>query len=164
MAQDDRTNSADLEAQARIAAAANRRKSFRVPAPTLNVKAWRMEAHERLIDRPLPSRRISLTTIDLGRGGTGALFAAEQVSSHAPVKLGDRIRLEVPSADSEDVILLEGRVTYLRALETDELRVGIEFRPALTESITRRVEKGLDRILADLQRAEIRKIRGAQAA
>jgi hypothetical protein len=126
-----------------------------------------MEMYERLIDRPLPSRRIGLTAVDLGRGGAGAIFSTENptVAPSTPVQLGDRIRLEIPSAESDEPILLEGRVTYLRALEeTEELRVGIEFRPALSEALTRRVEKGLDKILARLQRDEIRKIRGMSAA
>jgi hypothetical protein len=143
---------------------ANRRKNFRVAASSLVVKAWRMESHERLIDRPLPSRRITMNTIDFGRGGAGAMFSAVGApAQRTPLQMGDRVRLQVPltDADQDDTIMLEGRVTYLRAADTDELRVGIEFQPALSESLNQRIDKGLDRILSRLQREEIRKIRGA---
>lgn len=166
MTQPDRNASDNAEAAAQ-GGHANRRKSFRVAAPLLSLRAWRMEAHERLIDRPLPSRRISLTAVDLGRGGAGALFStgnsAMQIAP--PVKLGDRIRLEIPSENGDDFLLLEGRVTYLRAVEeSEELRVGIEFQAGLSESIARRTANGLDKILARLQREEIRKVRGNMAA
>jgi hypothetical protein len=145
-----------------VAADSNRRKHFRVGAASLVVKAWRMEPYERLIDRPLPSRRIVMNTVDLGRGGTGAMFLAESgPAQRASLQLGDRIRLQVPLTDGDESIMLEGRVTYLRVLETEEMRVGIEFQPGLSESLSQRIDKGLDRILARLQREEIRKVRGA---
>ena len=139
---------------------ANRRRSFRVTAGTLGVRAWRMNAYDRLIDRPLPSRRLPLSAIDMGRGGLAAT-----IPSVCLLHCGDRIRLHMPidSHNPDEVLIAEGRVVYVNALREEECRVGLHFQPALSETLARRFDNTLDHLLASLQRDELRRLRNAAA-
>lgn len=164
------TQSVSLANEAR---AANRRESFRVSGQGLAVRAWRMDPYDRLIDRPLPSRKIPLDVSNLGRGGLGG------VAGHADrLNLGDRVRLELPcnvpdpvpadpilakaherltTPDPDDVFLIEAKIVYLYPLPDGTARVGLRFADALTETLARRNENLIDKLLARLQRLAIRR-------
>lgn len=139
---------------------ANRREHFRVDAGELAVRGWRMAAHERLIDRVLPSRRLPLCPIDMGRGGLSAI-----VPSICLPQRGDRVNLSVPvdRDDPTDFVLVEGRVIYVLALREEECRIGLAFQPALTETLTRRFDNTMDRVLSALQRNALRRLRNNAA-
>lgn len=131
----------------------NRRSSFRVTAAAMSVRAWRMDTYDRLIDRARPSRRIAFTPLDMGRGGMAAT-----VPSVCLFHAGDRIRLALPTAeDVDEALLTEVRVVYVNALCEEDCRIGLQFQPALSETLARRFDNALDRILASLQRAELRR-------
>ncbi|HEV7300603.1 MAG TPA: PilZ domain-containing protein [Tepidisphaeraceae bacterium] len=152
-------------APAATGASVNRRRTFRVPADGLTMKAWRMDPHERLIDRPLPSRRIVMSTIDLGRYGAGVVVPVSgpvlpvSINSPTPPALGDRWRLEVPLDTAHTTIMLEGRVASVVPRDDGQLRIGLAFREALSETQVRRINTAMDKLLATLQRVQLRRLR-----
>ena len=141
----------------------NRRRTFRVVVVGLSMKAWRMDPHERLIDRPLPSRRIVMSAIDLGRHGAGTVIptpgAGAPTSATAPVPpaLGDRWRVELLVDTAGQSITLEGRVVSVVPRGDNELRVGLAFQEPFAETQVRRINNVMDKLLATLQRAQIRR-------
>ncbi len=145
----------------------DRREGFRVTADRLSAKAWRMDLHGRLRDRVLPSRRLPMTVIDMGRGGLSAI-----VPSTCLLHEGDRVHLELPTVrsakhniDDDDAAALvcEVRVIYVNAIREEECRIGLQFQPALSEALARRFQNAQDRLLAALQRDELRRQRTAAA-
>jgi hypothetical protein len=153
------------------AANRNRRESFRVAGGGLPVLAWRMDPYDRLIDRPRPSRKISFTISNVGRRGLGGIAACDCLH------LGDRVRIELPTVDALKLassaapppghdyhaVLIEGRVVYAYPLADGSARVGLMFVDALSETMARRTENALDRLLAHLQREAIRRSRNDAA-
>lgn len=144
----------------------DRRHGFRVCAQPLAVRAWRMDAHARLIDRVYPSQRVPLLrAVDIGRGGMGVV-----VPSVCLMHRGDRLHLELPidvhgGTDSPDnTLVCEGRVVYVAALREEECRIGLQFAPALSETLARRFDHALDRILSTLQREALRRLHAASPA
>jgi hypothetical protein len=142
-----------------VTPAANRRRSFRVSAPQLSMRAWRMDAYERLIDRPLPSRRMVMSTVDLGRNGAGVLLPTLpcDAAGTPTIAIGDRWRLEVPLDGGTESLLIEGRIASLRPLKAGEVRIGLVFRDQLTTALVRRAESAINKLMARLEREAIRK-------
>ena len=144
----------------------DRRNGFRVAAGQLQVKAWRMDHYGRLRDRVRPSQRLPLTVIDMGRGGLSAI-----VPSVSVLQIADRVHLEMPIFFGQpqtdeydgDPLVCEGRVVYVNALREEECRIGLQFQAALTETLARRFANAQDRLLAALQRHELRRQRNSAA-
>lgn len=144
----------------------NRRRTFRVAASRLSMKAWRMDPYERLIDRPLPSRRIVLSTMDLSRHGAAVLLpaVAADASGKATAALGDRWRIELPLDEPDEALAIEARITSMLALPDGAQRVGLAFRDQLTATLVRRAESSIPKLLARLEREAIRDRANATAA
>jgi hypothetical protein len=147
--------------------APNRRRAFRVTAVTVPYRAWRMDVGERLFDRPLPSKRLQVTGIDMCPGGVGLLVPGQVFDdASTTLRAGDRLRIEMPAAGEEDdPIVVEGQVTsVVQSSNLAALRVGVEFKPSGSPQFARRDADALAKLLAKLQRADIRAARDARDA
>jgi c-di-GMP-binding flagellar brake protein YcgR len=164
---DGNTISALLLAAPTEITALQRRCSYRVRIvddDAVTIKLWRIGDKAILRDKPTVSAQIKATLRDLSVGGAGILLAPLSQNS---VKLitGQRLRIVLAFPEQEE-LLLEGR---LRCESTGPVGpsiptpAGIQFSKLDQDLASRQTATNLTRLVGELQRKELRRLRLAVA-
>jgi c-di-GMP-binding flagellar brake protein YcgR len=138
--------------------AIQRRTNYRVgvhEGSELTVRVWRIAERIYLGDRPMASQELATDLRDISTGGLGVIF--KQKNGEKPkVMPQDRLRIELKQG--ETIILIEGNSRP--GIEAgDGLRTGISFKSLDKDLEGRQKLAQLTRIVGELQRDEVRRIR-----
>jgi c-di-GMP-binding flagellar brake protein YcgR len=136
-----------------------RRSNYRVHTGAdsgLTVRMWRIPDHAYLKDQPPASTQVPFNLCDLSIGGMGVILG------QASVKLAteQRLRIEI-CPEGQEPLVLEGRLKYSRAGVTPGAgtRAGVQFKKLENDLDGRQALMKLTRIVGDLQREEVRRMR-----
>jgi c-di-GMP-binding flagellar brake protein YcgR len=163
---DGNTISALLLASPTDIKALQRRGSYRVRIvedDAVTIKLWRIGDKAILRDKPTASAQVKATLRDLSVGGAGILLPPVLATS---VKLVTGQRLRIILTLQEQELLLEGR---LRCESTGEMGssvptpAGIQFSKLDQDLAGRQTAATLTRLVGELQRKELRRLRLAAA-
>ena len=140
--------------------AVQRRASYRAPVPPdsdITARAWRIPAQGPAPARPQPSQELPCGVVDLCVGGIGLTFHGAD-GKPPNVTAADRLRIELTCPGGK--LLIEGQVRYpLVPLTTETVRAGVQFKLAGDSKSTRQTVVQLTRIVGELQRDEVRRLR-----
>jgi hypothetical protein len=144
--------------------AIQRRKHFRAPVGPdgdLQARVWRIPPAAPLHLEPPGNLELAARVVDVSVGGVGA-FLLPRDAHQPPVAAGDRLRIEL--ALNAVTVLVEGRVCHVVASPSDPQarRAGVQF--IMDDLASRQVLMALNRIVGELQRAEVRRQRLAAGA
>jgi c-di-GMP-binding flagellar brake protein YcgR len=146
--------------------ALQRRGSYRVrilEEDAVSIKLWRIGDKAFLRDKPTASSQIKATLRDVSVGGVGILLAPLPSTG---VKLVTGQRLRILLAFPQEELLLEGR---LRCEGTGGMGssiptpAGIQFSKLDQDLVGRQTATALTRLVGELQRKELRRLRLAAA-
>lgn len=137
-----------------------RRSNYRVGITAeseVTARVWKIPEHVYLNDRPTALAELKVELRDISLGGLGVIIRARD-GGDPKIVPGQRVRMEVKF--SEVVLLLDGRVRQPTVKDTaDGLRTGIAFKPLDNQLEGRQKLAQLARIVGDLQRDEVRRLR-----
>jgi c-di-GMP-binding flagellar brake protein YcgR len=137
-----------------------RRTNYRVKiteASSISARVWRIPERAYLKDRPMAAQEIVCEVRDLSVGGMGVTFKGE---GKEPVKVSteDRLRIELSHADGK--ILLEGRMRHPKeSVKSPQVRAGLQFKALENDIDGRQIIAQLTRIVGEMQREEVRRMR-----
>ena len=138
--------------------AVQRRNDYRVRVlpEDVGVRVWRMPRGAGLQDKPLPSRELTALAIDLSVGGLGVTLIGKD---RKPPLVDPADRLRVALNFPQVSLLLEARLRHPPPpYATDVVKAGLQF--IFTEDMAgRQARAGLTRVVGELQRDEIRRLR-----
>jgi c-di-GMP-binding flagellar brake protein YcgR len=141
--------------------AVQRRSNYRVCVPEdseLRVRLWRVPEHVIITDKPQASQELITTVRDISIGGVGVMLQGRN-SEPAKVLVGERLRLALHYKEMDELVL-EGRVRFLPCQGiSGPARAGIQFKKLENNLEGRQTLAALTRIIGELQRAEVRRIR-----
>lgn len=141
-----------------------RRSNYRVavtPQSDLKVRVWIIGEQDEIEIAPIPVRELKVEVSDLSVGGVGVrLLPLPTVDRR--IVIDQRLRIELTPGTGES-LLLEGRVRALRKGE-DPSCMGIAFKKMDDTMDCRRALATLTRIVGELQRDEVRRVRRNCAA
>lgn len=137
-----------------------RRSNYRVrvnPNDGILLRLWRIGAQAQLSDRPQSSQEVPAEVRDLSVGGIGVLLRG--TGAEAPrIFEEDRLRLQLELKGH--TLLLEGRMRTPHATpRSNQILTGIRFGEMQADLEGRRTLALLTRLVGELQREEIRRIR-----
>jgi c-di-GMP-binding flagellar brake protein YcgR len=137
-----------------------RRNNYRVRIPTdceIRTRVWRIANHAYLGDRPLAAQEVDCEIRDLSTGGLGVLFRGKDGES-PKVSTEDRLRIELSHSGKK--MLLEGRMRHpVAPTKENQFRAGIQFKALENNLDGRQLLAQLTRIVGELQRDEVRRLR-----
>jgi c-di-GMP-binding flagellar brake protein YcgR len=137
-----------------------RRANYRVgiTAETeVTARMWRIPEHAYLNDRPSAAQELRSELRDISLGGIGVILRSRD-GGEPKVVPGQRVRIEMKY--SEVTLLLDGRVRQPTGTDaTDGIRTGIAFKPLDNQLEGRQKLAQLARIVSDLQRDEVKRMR-----
>jgi c-di-GMP-binding flagellar brake protein YcgR len=136
-----------------------RRSNYRVPVPEesdLHVRVWRIGPGVPVRDRPMARQELKARLRNLSLGGVGVIFEGEE---GVPVKVSSEDRLRVCLAHNDGELILEGRMRYPEAPKGPRARAGIQFKSLDKDMDGRQALALLTRIVGELTRAELRRMR-----
>ena len=140
--------------------AIQRRNDYRVHVPAsteLLCRAWRIAEHVHLADRPMAAQHLSLELRDISIGGMGVTLLPKKNEPLRTVA-GERWRVELRYG--ELTLLLEARLLYPEcARSTEPIRAGVQFKKLDKDLDGRQKLAALTRIVGELQRQEVRRLR-----
>jgi c-di-GMP-binding flagellar brake protein YcgR len=140
--------------------AIQRRNNYRVRIPAgteLSLRVWRIAEQAFLGDRPMAAQEVACELRDISIGGVGVVFVGRE-SEPAKVSTEDRLRVELSHPAGK--ILLEGRMRYpVEPLKAKQSRAGVQFKALESNLGGRQVVAQLTRIVGELQREEVRRMR-----
>ena len=123
----------------------------------IQVRVWRLNENERLADRPPAFRELNAHPIDVSVGGLGVVFAG---AKSAPPKIFEAERVRVELICEQGAMLLEGRVRRPPGPQDEQmLRCGIRWMHTQETAEGRRVQEQLTKLVAMLERRELRRAR-----
>jgi c-di-GMP-binding flagellar brake protein YcgR len=134
-----------------------RRATYRVQvAPErddLAVRLWRIGRQAAIEDMPPESQHMPVRLRDISTGGIGVMLLGA-------IRLGSEERLRIELAAAGRTLLLEGRLRYLAEAATEpNVAAGIAFWNLSQDLTGRRALAQLHRLVGDMQRREIRRLR-----
>ena len=138
-----------------------RRTNYRVHVSAdtgLSVRLWRIGPTAFLHDRVRPSQEVLAELRDISIGGIGVnLMPADG----QPLRVSGSDRLKVQLTLNGENLTIEGRVRYPREIPNDArvVRAGIQFRIMQASMEGRQAIGLLTRVLGQLQRTELRRMR-----
>jgi c-di-GMP-binding flagellar brake protein YcgR len=140
--------------------AVQRRTSYRVSVPPesdISARVWRIPPQAHLPARQPASNEVACEVRDLSVGGIGLTFRG--AGGRPPVvSVNDRLRIELTYPAGK--LLVEGRMRYpVEPVTTETVRAGIQFKMAQDSKAGRQVQAQLTRIVGELQREEVRRVR-----
>lgn len=140
--------------------AVQRRTSYRVavpPASAIVARVWRIPPDAYLPARPPASQELGCEIRDLSAAGIGLTLRG--AGGQPPgISGADRLRIELTHAGGK--MLLEGRMKYpLEAPAEETVRAGVQFQPLPDSKAGRQAKAQLTRIVGELQREEVRRVR-----
>lgn len=137
-----------------------RRSNYRVGITADSViaaRGWKIPEHAYLNDRPTASAEVKMELRDISLGGLGVIIRARD-GGDPKIVPGQRVRIELKF--SEVTLLLDGRVRQPTVADAaDGLRTGIAFKPLDNQLEGRQKLAQLARIVGDLQRDEVKRLR-----
>jgi c-di-GMP-binding flagellar brake protein YcgR len=141
--------------------AVQRRNNYRVSVTgdtEMSMRVWRVAEKAYLNDRPMAAQEITARIRDLSLGGAGVIFTGKDGES-PKVSIEDRLRIELHYG--ETTIILEGRMRNPtgRSPDKDKLITGIQFKALQEDLEGRQKQAQLTKIVGELQRAEVRRMR-----
>jgi c-di-GMP-binding flagellar brake protein YcgR len=142
-----------------------RRSSYRVRVTEdcgLKARIWRITAHAVVTDVPPASAEMPINLIDLSVGGMGIVLKEPPVtrgkSDPATLPLADDQRLRVELSWNDESFVLEARLRY--SLDrAGKPRAGVQFKKLENDLNGRQTLARLARIVGDIQRDEVRRVR-----
>ena len=140
--------------------AVQRRTSYRVSVPPeseISARVWRIPPQAHLPARPTASHEVACEVRDLSVGGIGLTLRG--ANGQPPnVSVNDRLRIELTFPTGK--LLVEGRLRYPAEPATSEtIRAGVQFKMAQDSKAGRQVQAQLTRVVGELQREEVRRVR-----
>jgi c-di-GMP-binding flagellar brake protein YcgR len=136
-----------------------RRSNYRVPVPLdtdLRVRVWRIGPGVPVRDRPMAKQELKAKLRNLSLGGVGVFFESE---GEEPLKVSTEDRLRVCLTHNDGEFILEGRLRYPQAPTGNHARAGIQFKSLDKDIDGRQALTLLTRIVGELTRAELRRMR-----
>jgi len=137
-----------------------RRSHYRVRVAQdsdLVARMWKIPEHAYLGDRPMAAQEVKAELRDISLGGLGVTLRAKD-GSDPKVVTGQRMRIELKY--SEVTLLLDGHVRDPSGGGPGEgIRTGIAFKALDNQLEGRQKLAQLARIVGDLQRDEVRRLR-----
>ncbi len=138
--------------------AIQRRTNYRVgvqEGAELTVRVWRIAERVYLGDRPMASQELATELRDISTGGLGVIFKPKN-GEKPKVMPQDRLRIEI--RQGEVLILVEGNSRP--GIEAgDGIRTGVAFKSLDKDLEGRQKLAQLTRIVGELQRDEVRRVR-----
>jgi c-di-GMP-binding flagellar brake protein YcgR len=157
---------ADTEVEALLLAfpaevkAIQRRNNYRVKIPSdaeISARIWRIANHAYIGDRPLAAQEVVCELRDISTGGLGVTFRGKD-GEPPKVSTEDRLRIELSHNGSK--MLLEGRMRHPGASgKESQFRAGLQFKALENNLDGRQLLAQLTRIVGELQREEVRRLR-----
>lgn len=149
-----------LVARPKAVKAIQRRSNYRVRVPgdcDLRVRVWRIGQHVYLGDRPPAAQELIVRVRDMSTGGVGVTFLPRD-GEPPRVTSEDRLRVAV---DYHDIsTLIEGRMRHPSLISSaTPTPAGIQFKALQNNLAGRQTLAQLTKILGELQRAEVRRMR-----
>jgi len=139
--------------------AVQRREFYRVrvrPTDEPTARAWRIPEHHVLRDRPPAVLEMPVGVRDVGLGGIGLTFA-RQGADDVKLIMDQRLRILLRYGETE--LLLDGRVRFLKVQPDGNVQAGVKFQRMEADLEGRQTQSVLTRIVGELQRAEVRRMR-----
>jgi c-di-GMP-binding flagellar brake protein YcgR len=140
--------------------AIQRRANYRVRVTEeleMRLRAWRIGEKVILRDRPMASQELDVELWDLSIGGVGVLIKGKD-GNPPRVTEADRLRIQLTYQDHD--LLLEGRLREPQPTpKPDVIRSGIRFKLMQDDLAGRQTTAALTRIVGELQREELRRMR-----
>lgn len=140
--------------------ATQRRHNYRVPVPKdaeLRIKIWRIAEHVHLKDRPMASQQLPCEVADISAGGLGVHLVAD---GSEPIKATHEERLRIQLEYLGEQVLVEGRLRLTVDVRgKSRCRAGVTFKKLESDLEGRRSFAMLTRIVGDLQRDQVRRVR-----
>lgn len=140
--------------------AVQRRTSYRVSVPEgsdITARVWRIPPEAHLPAQPPASQEVPCELRDLSAAGIGLTFRGAGGQPPA-VTAADRLRIEL--AYPAGKLLLEGRIRYpVEPPREEVVRAGVQFQPLPDSKAGRQAKAQLTRIVGELQREEVRRVR-----
>jgi c-di-GMP-binding flagellar brake protein YcgR len=137
-----------------------RRSNYRVEVPgdcELSIRVWRIPEHAYLKEQPMAAQEIKTSIRDLSIGGVGVRFTGKDKQ---PPLVGTEDRLRVLMSYQNESLIMEGRMRAPTARMPDNTLVtGIHFKKLENDLEGRKMLATLTRIVGELQRNEVRRIR-----
>jgi c-di-GMP-binding flagellar brake protein YcgR len=138
-----------------------RRTNYRVtvtPDADLAARVWKLAEHTHLNDRPLPSQELKVELRDVSLGGLGITLQG-RTGGDPQVVPGQRVRVELKFGEA--TLLLDGRVRDATGAADAAcgIRTGIAFKPLDNQFEGRQKLAQLARVVSDLQRDEVKRVR-----
>lgn len=140
--------------------AIQRRNNYRVKIPAgaeFSTRIWRIPEHAYLGDRPMAAQEIGCELRDISIGGVGVTFKGKD-GEPAKVSSADRLRIELSHPGGK--ILVEGRMRHpVEPKKENQMRAGVQFKTLEGNLDGRQILAQLTRIVGELQRDEVRRLR-----
>ena len=137
-----------------------RRSNYRVEVPgdcELSIRVWRIPERAYLKEQPMAVQEIKTSIRDLSIGGVGVRFTGKD---NQPPLVGTEDRLRVLMSYQNESLIMEGRMRVPTARMPDNTLVtGIHFKKLENDLEGRKMLATLTRIVGELQRNEVRRIR-----
>jgi c-di-GMP-binding flagellar brake protein YcgR len=138
-----------------------RRSNYRVRVGAdaeLTARVWRIAPRKPLADVPPTAAEIPAQLLNLSTGGMGVTLSAPE---DEPLRIdpADRLRVEITFVERK--ILMEASLRHPQKVPKDAktLRAGLEFSDMQSNIDGRQTEALLNKIIGELQRAEVRRAR-----
>jgi c-di-GMP-binding flagellar brake protein YcgR len=137
-----------------------RRSDYRVHIPLnapVAIRVWRIGEKSLLRAQPLAAMEVKAELRNLSTGGAGVRLTGEE---DKPPKISTEDRLRVQIAAREQILILEGRMRDpTGATIGSALFTGIQFKKMEDDIEGRKTLAQLTRVVGELQREELRKMR-----
>jgi c-di-GMP-binding flagellar brake protein YcgR len=142
-----------------------RRSDYRVtiaPDADVSFKCWRIGEQYDFVHPLMPpaATAMALAARDLSAGGLGGLWKRRK---DEPTSLVPNQRLRIDISSSAGAIILDSRVRFTAAVpDPDCSRIGIQFALSATSLPDRQKLTLLNKLIGELQRAELRRVKLAR--
>jgi c-di-GMP-binding flagellar brake protein YcgR len=137
-----------------------RRADYRVDIPgscPITINVWRIGEKANCRALPLTNQEVKAELRNLSTGGAGVRLVGQD---DRPPKISTEDRLRVQIGFRENLLILEGRMRNPAAAPTDNVVfTGIQFKKLEDDLEGRRTIAQLTRIVGELQREELRRMR-----
>jgi len=137
-----------------------RRSNYRVEVPedcAIAVRVWRINERAYLKEQPMAVQEVKAQIRDVSVGGVGVKFIGKD---NQPPIVGTEDRLRVLLTYQDESLIMEGRMRAATAkLPDNSLITGIHFKKLENDLEGRKIIANLTRIVGELQRNEVRRVR-----
>ncbi len=140
--------------------ATQRRSNYRVDVPPdsdLSIRVWRISTSESLKETPVAAKEITAQIRDISQAGVGVKLIGKD---GALPKITSEDRLRVAMLYNGKTMIIEGKITRPIASSTgNSIITGIQFKKLEADLEGRQLLSQLMRIVGELQREELRRVR-----